>query len=138
MIDQLLDKYGRPLILLAGLAFLILRYSVTLGTEFKEDHDKRHLDLLGLKIGIYVVVSFGLMLYYARRDKVVLNDLLMFLFLSFLILSILLLAYTDIYKTVGIEESSIPERDKSGTHKAVDGFYYSGMKYHHTLSAAAY
>src|SRR6188474_673468 len=93
-------------IVLAVLAFTIFRYWVTLSTQFTETHDKRHVDVLSLKICLYLIVSLGFFWFFARKSAPTHSDLLTYLILAALIVSVLTLAYADVYKTHGIVDTS--------------------------------
>jgi hypothetical protein len=106
------------------LGITIIRYWVTLSTEFADGHDPQHVPILILKIVIYLIGCFFLFTYYATKFKPQRWDLIMFLLLIILFASIFILAYTDIYKNLGIYSSNQEGREVI-TKRAVDCFYFS-------------
>jgi hypothetical protein len=112
---------GPVVIVLAALAFTVLRYWVTLSTDFTETHDKRHIDVLSLKICLYLIVSLVFFGFFARKLAPTRLDLLTYLILAALIVSVLTLAYTDVYKTHGI----IDTLNGATTRNTIDCYYFS-------------
>ncbi len=122
-VDRLTNQKWTGVIALVALAFTVFRYWVTLSTPFDEEHDKRHLDVLTWKICLYLIVSLLLFWWYARKVEPSRSDLVLYLIFALLIVSVLTLAYTDVYKTHGIVDTSTQKGET--TRSTLDCYYFS-------------
>ena len=104
------------------IAFTLYQYWRSLTFVFDSTHNRLHVDfLLYIKGPVYLMTYFVAVYYYIRKSRLRLPDIVYFGMLTFAAASVFLLAFTDIYKTLGISNTG----DKSLTRDPATCLYFS-------------